>query len=133
MDKLSKEQKETILNSFGKLVIQNVRDRALKLSMGIVKQSTVNPVKLEQYSCFSSLNVQQQEAVCDLLSETITNVIYLFLEMFEDNKDYLSLIIKEGDKCYNMIEISEKMGSEIACYEDDGWVQKYSTIGRFVL
>lgn len=133
MSNLSNEQKEIILDCFGELVIQNVRDRALKLSMGIAKQSTINPVKLKQYSCLSSLTDQQQEAVCDLLSETITNVIYLFLEMFEENDDYISLIIKEGEKSYNMIDISEKMGSEIACYEENGWIQKFSTIGRFVL
>ena len=133
MSNLSNEQKEIILDCFGKLVIQNVRDRVLKLSMGIAKQSTINPVKLKQYSCLSGLTDQQQEAVCDLLSETITNVIYLFLEMFEENDDYLSLIIKDGEKSYNMIDISEKMGSEIACYEENGWIQKFSTIGRFVL
>lgn len=68
-----------------------------------------------------------------MLSETITNVIYLFLEMFEENDDYISLMIKEGEKSYNMIDISEKMGSEIACFDENGWIQKFSQIGRFVL
>ena len=38
MNNVSKEQKKEIIDSFGKLVIQNVRDRALKISMDIVQQ-----------------------------------------------------------------------------------------------
>lgn len=53
--------------------------------------------------------------------------------MFEANAGNLELIIKKDGKEYNMATISEKMGSEIACYEDDGWIQRFSKVGRFVL
>jgi len=67
-----------MLNQFGKMVIQNVRDRALKISMNIVKQKTSNPIKIKQYEAISNLTNDQQEAICDLLSETVTDVIYRF-------------------------------------------------------
>jgi len=132
MENLSKNQKQEIVDFFGKTVIEDVRDDSLKFSMGIVNQAT-NPVKREQYKVFETLTNEQKEAVCDLLSETITNSIYYFLEMFEEHENEMELLIKKNEKKYDMVKISEKMGSEIACYGDEGWIQKFSKIGRFVL
>jgi hypothetical protein len=53
--------------------------------------------------------------------------------MIEENNDKMQMHIVKDNQKYNVIEISEKMGSEIACYDDDGWIQKFSRIGRFVL
>ena len=53
--------------------------------------------------------------------------------MFEDYSDIMELDLIQGDNKYDIKLISEKMGSEIACYEDDGWIQRFSKIGRFVL
>ena len=39
---------------------------------------------------------------------------------------------KENKQEYDLMETSEKMGSEIACYENNGWIQKFSKIGRLV-
>jgi len=133
MNNLTKEQKQTILDSFGKLVIEEVRDGALRVSMDIANQKTVNPIKLKQYNVLLNLSAEQQEAICDLLSETITDTIYRFLEMFEENTGKIKLNITKDGEEYNMVKISEKMGSEIACYDDTGWIQKFSKIGRFVL
>lgn len=122
-----------LLDLIGKLIIENVRDRALDISMGIVNQTTINPVDLNYYSVLSELEVEEKEKVCDLLSATITDTIYRFLEMFEEYDELLKLCIKYNGNEYDMTKISEKMGSEIASYEDDGWIQKFSKIGRFVL
>lgn len=133
MNNLSKEYKQNLLDFLGEMVIEDVRDRALRISMNIAKYKTVNPIKLKQYEIFSRLSEEQQDVICDLLSETITDVIYRFLEMFEENTDKMKLLIKKDGQEYDMVEISEKMGSEIACYEDNGWIQKFSKIGRFIL
>lgn len=132
MIELTDAQKQTILDSFGKILIADVRDGALFVSMGIVKRTTPNPVQLQRYSVLEGLNADQQEAICDLLSETITDTIYRFLEMFEENKPKMRLTVIQNGVEYDMSRVSEKMGSEIACY-DEGWIQKYSKIGRFVL
>ena len=94
MNNVSKEQKKEIIDSFGKLVIQNVRDRALKISMDIVQQKTSNPVKIKQYEALTDLTSVQREAVCDLLSETVTDTIYRFMEMFEENPSKMKLVVK---------------------------------------
>lgn len=133
MEKISKEQKQIIMDQLGKLVIKEVHDRALKISMDIVTGDTHNRLKKEQYKSFSTLSNEQQEAICDLLSETITDTIYRFLEMFEENSEKVKLKIEFEGKEYDALEISEKMGSEIAYDSAEGWIQKYSKIGRFVL
>ncbi len=133
MKELAKEDKKNILNHFGKRIVEEVRDRALNISMDIAKNTTRNPVKQKQYSSLQSLTEEQQEAVCDLLSETVTDVIYRFLEMFEYHEAEMKLILIRNGENYDVTDLSEKMGSEIACYEDEGWIQQFSKIGRFVL
>lgn len=122
-----------LLDSVGKIIIENVRDGALNISMGIVNQTTPNQVDLKNYSVLSKLETDEREKVCDLLSATITDTIYRFLELFEDYNDIIRLNILYNGKEYDMTKISEKMGSEIASYEDDGWIQRFSKVGRFIL
>lgn len=133
MDNMSKELKKAILDFFGKLVILNVRDRALKISMDIVQQKTPNAVKIEQYQGLAGLTSLQQESVCDLLSETVTDTIYRFMEMFEENSSIMKIVVEYEGKYFDLSKVSEVMGSEIACYDDNGWIQRFSEIGRFVL
>ena len=133
MNNLSIEEKKKILDTFGKIIISNVRDSSLEISMDIVKRTTKNQIKLYQYDKLSNLSVEEQELICDLISETITDVIYRFLELFEENSDKIKLVYKFNGSDYDLTQISEKMGSEIACFEDEGWIQKFSKLGRFVL
>jgi hypothetical protein len=132
MDCLTKEKKVEILDFFGRRVIE-FRDSNLDISIDYATGLSVNQIKANQYGILATLSSEQREAINDLLSETITATIFDFLDMFEANADDMEIIIKKDGKEYNMLEISEKMGSEIACYEDNGWIQKFSRIGRFVL
>lgn len=133
MDNVSKEQKKEVLDFFGKQVILNVWDRALKISMDIVQQKTPNFVKMKQYEELAGLTPLQQETMCDLLSETVTDSIYRFMEMFEQNPNTMKIVVKYEGREFDLSKLSETMGSEIACFDDEGWIQKYSKIGRFVL
>jgi hypothetical protein len=126
------ERKE-ILDYFGEVLVEKVRDKGLKAAMNIAKMDTINPIALQYYDELRDLTTKQQELVCDLLSETITDVLFRFLNMFEENRDKMELIIRKDGECHNMVDISEKMGSEITFDDEDGWIQKYSKIGRFVL
>lgn len=133
MDNLNNEEKQALLDKFGKLVISEVRDSSLKVSMDIVKQTTQNKLDLEKYKVFSNLTDEEKEKICDLLSATITDTIYNFLKMIEDYSDEMELDLIDGENKYDMKFISEEMGSEIACYDEEGWIQRFSDIGRFVL
>jgi len=99
----------------------------------IVNGNTVNPIKKEQYSLFLELSLDEKEKVCDLLSETITETIYNFLDMFEAYSNEMKMNVNYGDSEYDLSTISEKMGGEIAFSDEDGWIQKFSKIGRFII
>ena len=112
MGEISKEKKQIVMEQLGKLVIKEVRDRALKISMDIVTGDTRNCLKKEQYKSLSNLSNEQKEAICDLLSETITDTIYRFLEMFEENNEKVKLKIEFEGNEYDALEISEKWGAK---------------------
>ena len=133
MSDFSFEEKQEILDYFGSILIKHVRDTSLKIAMDIAESNTVNLIKQKQYEVLSSLSSKQKDAICDLLSETITATIYNFLDMFEVNEDKMRLLVLKDGIEYDLNEISEKMGGEITFMDEDGWIQKFSKIGRFVL
>lgn len=121
-----------ILDILGEPLVKEVRDGALSFSMNIAQYKTVNPVSLEYYKSLSDLSDEQKEAVCDLLSETITDTIYRFMKLFEENPEKFKMLIKKDGAEYDVVEISEDTGSEITFPDEDGWIQRFSEIGRFV-
>ncbi|MGL5084517.1 MAG: hypothetical protein ACRC68_02145 [Clostridium sp.] len=132
MNNLSDEQRQYILDFFGSTLINHVRDISLTIAMDIATGKTVNPIKLKQYKALLSLSNEQEEAVCDLLSETITDTIYNFLDMFEANENKMKLLVISDGTEYDLNDVSEKMGGEITFDDEDGWIPKFSKIGRFV-
>ena len=132
MNNLDEKKKHELMDLLGELVIENVRDRALKFSMNIAKFNIANPVIIKKFQGLSDLTSEQQEAVCDLLSQTISDTIFRFLRMFDENCDSVRLLINDGDREYDIFELSEYLGSEIARLDEDGWIQNFSKVGRFV-
>lgn len=132
MNNLTQKQRQEILDFFGSILINHVRDTSLAIAMKIATGKAVNSIKLNQYKALLSLSNEQQEAVCNLLSETITDTIYNFLDMFEANEDKMKLLVLKNGFEYDLNSISEKMGGEITFEDEDGWIQKFSKIGRFV-
>lgn len=120
MSNLTDADKQAILDDFGCKLINCVRDSSLSMAMNIAKGKTVNLIKFEQYKSLLSLTDEQQESVCDLLSETITDTIYNFMDMFEANSDEMKLIVMKNGNEYDLNDISEKMGAEIAFPDEDG-------------
>lgn len=130
--KINNEEKRKVLDLFGKLVIENVRDRSLNIAMKIARSETPNPMLQSQFKVLSTLNDNQKEAICDLLSSTITDTIFNFLHMFEDYDDTVKIVINDGSSEYDLKEVCEVLGAEITFSNEDGWIQKFSKIGRFV-
>lgn len=132
MNNLNYDQKQEILDFFGEKVI-DFRDRSLNIAMSYATGKSVNHLKAEQYKVLRKLSNNEREAVYDLLSETITDTIFNFLDMFEANASKMKLLILKDGEEYDLNEISEKMGGEIAFMDEEGWIQKFSRVGRFVL
>ena len=132
MQEMTNEKRQELTDHIGKILTQEARDGALRRAMKIATYQTPNTDDLKRYKPLAKLKKDQQEAVCDLLSRTITDTIFSILESIENNPDSMELvIIKDGNR-YNMADVSWQMGSEIACPDENGWIQKFSEIGRFV-
>jgi len=131
MERLTFDQKKEILDYFGNILINHVRDVSLNIAMDIATGNTTNPLKQKKYKVLLDLSSDQKEAICDLLSETITDTIFNFLDMFEANEDKMKLFVIKDGASYDLNAVSEKMGGEIAFQDEDGWIQKFSKVGRF--
>ena len=66
-----------------------------------------------------------------MISEAISVSIYHFLEMFEEQEDFMKLIIIDEEKEYNILELSEKMGDELARIDGESWIDKFSQHDNF--
>jgi len=133
IDNTTREEREEVLNKFGKKII-GIRDKNLKRSMEIAAGKS-----LEKYVELKNMSSRQYDLVCDILSENMTEFIFDFLHMFEDYaesvepNDWMKILVRHKNEEYSLKEISWKLGSEIAREDEDGWIQKFSKVGRFVL
>ena len=132
METLSKKEKQEITDKLGEQVIV-FRDRALSIRMNWATGKSINPVMRMQYAELSELTEKQYELVCNLLSSAISGTIYSFLEMIEENQDWMKLLIKNKGIEYDLCQVSEKMGSEIVDATNTGWIPKFSKVGRLIL
>ena len=138
IDNTTREEREEVLDKFGKKVVE-FRDRSLEVSMEWATGESINPVAKRKYGGLAELTKDQRELVNNLISETMTSTIFNFLNLFDDYSDkaepndWFKLTVKHKGEEYDLSKISWKMGSEIACEDEDGWIQKFSKVGRFVL
>lgn len=120
---------KTVLDDFGKCVIEEVYDRSLYGAKRILELTTKNPIDLERYSILSQLTEDQKKKIYDLMTQITVDVIYRFLEMIEEHDDEYKIIVEKDNKKYSLTDISEKMGSEIADIDyEDGWIRRFSKI-----
>lgn len=123
------DDKEKILDYFGKCVIEEVYDNALYSAGRTLDLTTKNPVDQKEYAVFSGLSKEQKEKLHQLLTETTVDVIYRFLEMIEEHDDEFKIIVEDNGVKYSLTDISEKMGSEIAAIDDEeGWIKRFSKL-----
>lgn len=118
-----------ITDVLGAFVIRDVRDPFLE--KGIQKVSEWNTENQTQSR--ECLSPNELEAIFDLLSFAISDVIFSFFEVIDEKGDDVRLLIQKDGAWYDMFEASEKMGSEIVVSWEDGWIPKFSKLGRCVL
>jgi len=127
------KQRIEMLDDFGKIVIECVRDPALEGAIKLLTGKSANPILTRQYEILKTLTIEQREKVTDLISETISEVIFEFLHIFSDNPDDIKLIVKQDGVEHDYCDLTEHAGSEIVGLDrDDAW-QRFSKIGRFLV
>lgn len=122
IEELTVKEKQILLDQFGKRVIEHVRDVSFKMAMDIAKGKSTNTIKGDQYSSHLKTFWDGNELVYVLLSETITDTIYNFLDVFEVYSDEMNLYVLYEDGEYVLSRISEKLGGEIAFQDEDWWI-----------
>jgi hypothetical protein len=130
---LTYEQKQEILNDFGKILIEDVRDSCLLHGVKTIDSEMRDPTCKDIGEKLSHLNKIDKEVIKDLISMTITDTIFTFMDMFESNADKMKLLVNKDNVEYDLNKLSDKMGAEITFSDEDGWIQKFSKMGRFIL
>ncbi len=128
MNNLSEEVKKELLDKFGQKVIECSRDRSLSIPKRIIDQTLQNQRVLAEYEGLNGLNEDERKLVKTLISETITDTIFNLLHMFEDYPDNMRLYVVEDGIEYDIRDICEVVGAEIAFEDEEGWIQKFSKI-----
>ncbi len=128
MNNLSEEVKKELLDKFGKKVIECARDRSLNIPKRIIDQTTPNQVHIAQYEGLNDLNEDERKLVKTLISDTITDTIFNLLHIFEDYPESMRLYVVEDGVEYDIRDICEVVGGEIAFITEEGWIQKFSKI-----
>ena len=128
MNSLNEKEQQELMDALGEKVVKEVRDGALYIARARANYTTVNPVDRKTYAALSDLTDEQKNAVCDLLSATVTATIYRFFKLFDYYPDEMKLILSKNGKDYNILDVSEEVGAEIAFEDEDGWIQRFSEI-----
>lgn len=128
MNTLNEKEQQELMDALGKKVVKEVRDGALKIARNRANYTSVNPVDRKTYAALSNLTDEQKNAVCYLLSETVTATIYRFFKLFDYYPDEMKLILSKNGNDYDILDISEDVGAEIAFEDEDGWIQRFSEI-----
>lgn len=107
------------LDTFGKILINDVRDRTIRNIDSIVtgKMKDIDSQNLYKEICL--LNDRAKEIINFLIPEIIDYSLNNLLEMFEQNED---LELKLNGK--NLVQESDGFAGEL--YTEDGWIQKYT-------
>ncbi|MBQ8895614.1 MAG: hypothetical protein IJY88_02340 [Clostridia bacterium] len=128
MNSLNEKEQQELMDALGEKVVKEVRDGALYIARARANYTTVNPVDRKTYAALSDLTDEQKNAVCDLLSATVTATIYRFFKLFDYYPDEMKLILSKNGKDYNILDVREELVAEIAFEDEDGWIQRFSEI-----
>ncbi|MCE2573745.1 hypothetical protein [Motilimonas eburnea] len=109
---------------FGKLISQELRDKALNRYLDLESGRLKSPSMRELMSKLSGFSSDQKELVRKLLTECIDTGIHDFLFALEEENEEIKVTINGHD----IAKESDGLSGEI--YTDDGWFEKYSEYGQ---
>lgn len=108
-----------ILNEFGKIFINEVRDRTIRVYDKRIDGKMKDACSQELYSEVYKLNDSQRQLLEKIIPQVVDLCIHNMMCMFEEHEDMELRISGE-----NISDISDGLSGEL--YTEDGWIQKYS-------
>ncbi|WP_032139593.1 hypothetical protein [Rickettsia tamurae] len=118
---MSKKQK--LLDKFGSVYIDFVRDGVLTQMLGILNNTTkANKILAQKVNEISN---ESKEIIEIIVQETLDRCLHYTLFMLQEYEDEMALIMYDEDhNQYSLAEISDGLCGEL--YSEDGWIAKYS-------
>ena len=107
------------LQNFGKIFIEDVRDRTISDIDMIIGGKFLNKSDLDVAENFSSLDIKSKEFIKMIIPEIVDNCLHNFLNMFEEHEE-INLLF-DGQ---NLNHLSDGLAGEL--YTEDGWIQNFT-------
>ena len=117
---MTKEKK--VLNQFGKLLMEEVRDGVIYDLHQIIEGNFVSEQNKYLQSIIKKSKIKKEDLEI-IVTEMIDKTIFSFLFMFDMNEEF-SIVANTGKTVKNLAEVSDGLAGEI--YSDEGWIKKYS-------
>src|SRR5580698_409199 len=107
------------LDSFGRILITNVRDEAISDWKMIVdgKMKSERAMKLRQK--LASFSDEQRKVFLSLVPEVVDTVLHHFMSMIDQHDDITISIQAANQPAENLKDISDGLPGEL--YSDEGW------------
>lgn len=115
---------EKILELFGKLVMENVRDEAILFSENMIDGNPVIHRVLNYHKEFSDFPEDEREKIKDLCAEIVTGTIALFIDQFKYQENPQIIYSLENKGSVSLNEVSDGLVGEL--YKNNGWIARYS-------
>ncbi len=114
-----------MLDAFGKLLMEEVRDYSLERAKNIINGEVKAPELIQLSNKITNMNEHELSIIKELINENTNNVIFNFLNLLEQNEDILKLIyINEKNEEHNIVDLSDGLAGEL--FTEDGWIEKFS-------
>jgi hypothetical protein len=118
-----REEELQALDSFGKLFMEEVRDRTINNFEAILSGKTKSQKSQLLHKQLATLDNNTIQILKEALIETIDNQLFNTLTLLEQNEE-LSLLYNIEEKPFNINEISDGLGGEL--FTENGWIEKFS-------
>ncbi|WP_324025376.1 hypothetical protein QSV08_19545 [Maribacter sp. BPC-D8] len=111
---------QEILDEFGKILISDVFDKGYEF----IKNDISDLAETEGYeNLFGNMNNDQKMEIEKYTKEILEGVLFQFLKIFEENKQFKLLYENESQQI-DLVKISEMLKAEPII--EDGWINRFS-------
>lgn len=111
------------LDTFGELLVAQVRDRAVRRVRGILDGTLRSADALALHRALDGISPEQAGAVRALAVEAIDSTLHRFLMLIDDT-DLLDLQLIGDGQCIRLRDVSDGLAGEL--YSSEGWIARFS-------
>ena len=115
--------KQEILNEFGKILVENTYDDGIKYFKQILNYNTKWGHGKDYSDMFNRLENEDQKILQDYLHESFSTMLFSFMKIFEESEKFRLMYKQEGESI-DLNELSEMLKSEPII--EGGWIERFS-------